>query len=228
MANRTIQFLGSGYAPTGTEPITVSATLAGNVIYTGTIPTSYTSELDRLSNDQVILFTCELPVNFASTVPMSINLDNPVGVTVFFEQVLSNYMPARNPVYTTEQYNTLIAPVGTDTAADIAERMAIWTACAVPPLSEADIAVLDNGNVTWTPEKQAVLVAHNLTVTVSSGATTFLSANGGNDARSNVVINGVPGTRQSEPAGTWGWVVNFPAEGSGLFECDVTVAAGLE
>jgi hypothetical protein len=106
--------------------------------------------------------------------------------------------------------------------------MAIWTACAVPPLSSADIAVLDNGNVTWTPEKQAVLVAHNLTLYVSSGATAFLPINRGNDPRTNVVINGEPETRQSEPAGTWGWKVEFPAEGSGLFECDLTLLAGQE
>jgi hypothetical protein len=228
MANRTIQFLGSGYAPTGTDPITVSATLAGNVIYTGTIPTSYTSVIDHLPTGQVVLFTCELPANFASTVPMSISLDNPVGVTVFFEEVLSNYMAIANPVYTPAQFNTLKAPVGADPAADIAERMAIWTACAVPPLSEADIAVLDNGNATWTPEKQAVLVAHNLTLMVSSGATTFVGVNGGPEPRTNVVINGESVTRSAEPTGPWGWKVEFPAEGSGLFECDLTVIAGQE
>jgi hypothetical protein len=223
MANRTIQFLGSGYAPTGTEPITVSATLNGNVVYTGTIPTAYTSVIDHLPTGQVVLFTCELPANFASTVPMSISLDNPVGVTVFFEEVLSNYMAIANPVYTPAQFNTLIDPTST-----ITERMAIWTACAVPPLSEADIAVLNNGNPTWTPEKQAVLVAHNLTLTVSSGATTFISVNGGNEPRTNVVINGESVTRSADPTGVWGWVVEFPAEGSGLFECDLTVIAGQE
>jgi hypothetical protein len=223
MANRTIQFLGSGYAPTGTDPITISATLNGNVVYTGSIPTSYTSEIDHVPGNQVVLFTCELPVDFSNTVPMSISLDNPVGVTVFFEQVESNYMPTPNPAFTIEQFNTLIDPTST-----ITDKMAIWTACAVPPLSSADIAVLDNGNATWTAEKQAVLVAHNLTLSVSSGATTFLNVNGGNEPRTNVIINGESVTRQSEPAGAWGWIVEFPAEGSGLFECDLTVLAGLE
>jgi hypothetical protein len=224
MANRTIQFLGSGYAPTGTDPITISATLAGNVVYTGTIPTSYTSEIDRQTADQVVLFTCELPVDFSGTVPMSISLDNPVGVTVFFEQVQSNYMIMGNyQAFTQEQLDVLADPAST-----INDRMPIWTACAVPPLSSADIAVLDNGNATWTAEKQAVLVAHNITSSVSSGPTTFMLVNGDSDARTNVVINGEPGTRQSEPIGTWGWKVEFPAEGSGLFECDLTVKAGQE
>jgi hypothetical protein len=223
MANRTIQFLGSGYAPTGTEPITVSATLNGNVVYTGTIPTAYTSEIDHLPADQVVLFTCELPVDFSGTVPMLISLDNSVGGTVFFEQVQSNYMPIPNPVFTAEQLSVLIDPTSS-----ITEKMVIWTACAVPPLSEADIAVLNNGNATWTAEKQAVLVAHNITLMVSSGATTFINVNGGSEPRTNVVINGESVTRSAEPTGTWGWVVEVPAEGSGLFECDLTVLAGQE
>jgi hypothetical protein len=227
MANRTIQFLGSGYAPSGTDPITISATLNGNVVYTGTIPTSYTSEIERLSVDQVALFTCELPVDFSGTVPMSISLDSPVGVSVFFEQVQSNYMPANNPVFTVAQINTLEAPVGADPAADIDARLAIWTPLAVPPLSEADITVLTTG-AAWSAEKQAVLVAHNIQLSVSSGATTFLPINGGNDPRTNVTINGESVTRQSDPAGTWGWVVEFPAEGSGLFAYNFTVTAGLE
>ena len=93
MANRTIQFLGQGYAPTGTEPIMVTATLDGNTVYTGTIPTLYTSNIGRLPTDQVVLFTCEIPVEFAGTVPMTISLDSPVGVDAYFEQMLSNYMP---------------------------------------------------------------------------------------------------------------------------------------
>jgi hypothetical protein len=222
MANRTIQFLGSGYAPTGTDPITVSATLNGNVVYTGTIPTSYTGEINRLPVGQVALFTCELPLDFSGTVPMSISFDSPVESTVFFEQVQSNYMPIANPVFTAEQFQSLIDPT-----TPFADKMAIWTACAVPPLSEADITVLTTG-ATWTEEKQAVLVAHNLTSTVSSGATTFVSANGSAEPRTNVLINGDPVTRSAEPVGTWGWIVEFPAEGSGLFECDLTVLAGQE
>ena len=220
MANRTIQFLGNGYAPTGTDPITISATLNGNVVYTGTIPTAYTSEIDHLPTDQVVLFTCELPVDFSGTVPMSITLDNPVGVTVFFEQIQSNYMAGYNPVYTQSEIGVLTDPASTQ-----AEKIAIYTAKAVPSLSPAEIAILETGT---DAEVKAVLTAHNLRLLVSSGPDTFIPINNNTEPRSNVVINGSAQTRQTEPAGTWGWTVEFPAEGSGLFECDVTAVAGLE
>ena len=220
MANRTIQFLGQGYAPTGTDPITVSATLDGNVIYAGTIPTSYTSEINHLAEAQEVLFTCELPVNFSGTLPMSISLDNPVGVTVFFEQIQLNYMTIINPVFTAEDLAALANP-----ATPRADKVAIWTARAVPSLSAEDIAILETGNL---EQVNTVRAAHNLQTYISAGPGIFLAANGAAESRSNVVINGVAQTRQSEPAGTWGWTVEFPAEGSGLFECNVTVIAGQE
>jgi hypothetical protein len=220
MANRTIQFWGQGYAPTGTDPITVSATLNGNVVYTGSIPTSYTSEINHLSDLQAVLFTCELPVDFAGTGPMSISLDSPVGVTVFFEQVQSNYMSRPNPVFTAEEIAVLSNP---DTPR--ADKVTIWTARAVPSLSAEDITILETGTLA---EIDAVRVAHNLTTFTSSGSDLFLLVNGANEPRSNVVINGTAQTRQSEPTGVWGWVVEFPAEGAGLFECDLTVQAGQE
>ena len=221
MANRTIQFLGQGYAPTGTEPIVITATLNGNVIYTGNIPTLYTSDVDHDPTSQVVLFTCELPVDFAGTLPMTIALDSPVGVDAFFEQINSNYMPTANPVYTLSELDVLAIPSTTPTPA---EKMAIYTAKAVPPLSAAEIAILENGS---KAEKDAILVAHNITMFVSSGSDTFLSANESADPRSNVIINGTAVTRGDPPAGTWGWEVEFPAEGSGLIEYDLNVIAGL-
>lgn len=220
MANRTIQFLGQGYAPTGTDPIVITATLDGNVVYTGDIPTLYTADVDRLSTAQVVLFTCELPVDFAGTLPMSISLDSPVGVDAYFEQINSNYMAIYNPVYTQSEIGVL-----TDPSSTTAEKVAIYTANAVPPLSPAEIAILENGT---QAEKNAVLASHNLTLLVSSGSDTFVSINGSADPRSNVVINGVAITRGDTPTGTWGWEVEFPAEGSGLIEYDLTVVAGLE
>ena len=220
MANRTIQFLGQGYAPTGTDPITITATLDGNVVYTGTIPTLYTSEIGRNATAQVVLFTCDLPVNFEGTLPMSISLDSPVTCMAYFEQITSNYMGIYNPVYTEAERAVLRNPASTK-----AEKIAILIEKAVPPLSSAEITILETGTV---EERNAVRDAHDLQIVVSSGASGFVSANSNNDPRSNVVINGVPATRQSEPTGTWGWIVEFPAEGSGLFECDLTVIAGQE
>jgi hypothetical protein len=220
MANRTIQFLGNGYAPSGSEPIVITATLNGNTVYTGTIPTLYTDVVSRVPEDQVLLFSFEVPMAFVGTQPMSISLDNPVGVSVFFEQINANYTKINNPVYTESEMAVLSNPASTQ-----AERIAIFNAKAVPSLSVAEIAILENG----TPEeKTAVLVDHNLTFTVSSGPDTFFNVNGPTDPRSNVVINGTSITRGDTPTGTWGWLVRFPAEDSGLIEYDFTAIAGLE
>jgi hypothetical protein len=220
MANRTIQFLGNGHAPTGTDPITVTATLNGTVVYTGTIPTSYTSEIGHLPTDQVVLFTCELPVDFSGTVPMSTSISSPVSATVFFQKIQSNYMLVNNPVYTPSQLAIL-----QNSATTIAEKIEIYTAVTATPLSEAEITILETGT---DAEVKAVLTAHNLRLAVSSGTNTFVNINGNIEPRTNVVINEVPVTRQTEPAGTWGWVVESLTEGDSTFACDVTFLAGQE
>ena len=148
----------------------------------------------------------------------SISLDSPVGVDAYFEQIYSNYMPVPNPVYTESEIGVLTNPASTP-----AEKIAIYTARAVPPLSPAEIVILESGT---SAEIHAVIVSHNLQLAVSSGPTGFTNWPG--NARSNVVINGVAVTRGPTPPGTWGWEVEFPAEGSGLFEFDFTIPAGLE
>jgi hypothetical protein len=85
----------------------------------------------------------------------------------------------------------------------------------------------DKIKLAFTPEEQnAILVAHNITLTVSSGPDGFYGVNNAKDPRSNVVINGVSVTRGTSPTGTWGWLVEFSAEESGLIEYNLTVVAG--
>lgn len=219
MVNRTIQFLGQGYAPTGTDPIVITATLNGNVVYTGNIPTLYTSDVSRLADEQVVLFTCELPVDYAGTMPMLISLDSPVGVDAYFEQIYSNYVNIYNPVFTASELAVVDSP-----SSPMSEKIAIYTEKAVPPLSPEDILILETGTQL---NYIAVLVAHNITSIVSSGPDTFVTVNGNTDPRSNVVINGVARTRGLTPTGTWGWEVEFPAENSGTITYDLTIQAGF-
>ena len=95
MANRTIQFYGSASVTGGSDPITITTSLGGNTVFSGTIPTTYTGTISPYPDDQVVLFSIELPIDYvANTVPMTVNIDNhPVGGAVFFEQIVSNYMP---------------------------------------------------------------------------------------------------------------------------------------
>lgn len=222
MTNRTIQFWGQGYAPTGTDPITITATLDGNQIYSGPISTLYTTDVSRLPTDQVLLFTCELPVSYSGTIPMSIVIDSPVNSDVFFEQIYANYVQIQNPVYTQAEVDVLVNPASTQ-----AERIAIYQAKAVPPLDAAEIAILNTG----TPEeKTAILNSHNLAIYISGGADTFGDILSGNDPRSNVVINGTAITRGSSPIGTWGWEVELSPDiaNDGTITYDLTVQAGVE
>ena len=221
MTNRTLQFWGSAYATGGTEPISITANLNNTLVYSGTIPTDYTTEPSVLTDDQVLLFTCEVPVNFAGTYPMEISLDNPVGVRVFFEQIYSNYMQVLNPVYSPAQIEILQHGLVKSDQVDILIE------CAVPPLTPGEIAILNEGTGFSNPIQADITKAHNLTLYVSTGPIGWLSPNDGKDPRSNVIINEIPVTRFAEPAGTWGWMVIFNAETAGSITHDFTLVAGL-
>lgn len=228
MTDRTLQFWGKGYAFGGTELITISAQLNGNEIYTGTIPTDYTAPVSVLSEDQVLLFTyTDIPVEYSGTMPMSVILDNPMGVSAYFEQVYSNYMSKPNPVYTAPQYAFLLNPTTTQT-----QKVYLWTDKAVPPLSQAEISILNTTDPADAPARDAILLQHNITTYVSSGPDEFLSvvtqATEYGDPRTNVIINGNPCPRGVSPAtGTWGYMIDFLAEDTGSMTCDLTIEAGL-
>jgi hypothetical protein len=219
MVNRTIQFFGQGCAPIGTDPIAITATLGGNVVYTGTIPVTGTIPPVYNPDLDTVLFTCELPVDFAGTLPMSISLDSSAAATARFGKIFSNYMPVFNPVYTQSEIDVISNPSST-----FAEKVAIRTAHAVPPLSPAEIVILENGS---KEERHTVLVAHNLTTMISSGPDAFHSVSSSEDSRTNVVINGTAQTRGDTPHGAWIWQVG-PITSPESFEYDLTVAAGIE
>jgi len=228
MTNRTLQFWGAGYAIGGTELITIDSQLNGNLIYTGTIPTNYTGPVSVQPEDQVLLFTCtSIPVEYAGTIPMSVTLDNPMGVSAYFEQVYSNYMTKPNPVYTSPQWAFLQNPTTTQT-----QKVYLWEDKAVPPLSQEEISILNTTDPADAPERDAILIQHNITTNVSSGPDEFLSvvtpATAYGDPRTNVIINGVSCPRGTSPAtGTWGYLIDFPSENTGSMTCDLTIEAGL-
>lgn len=220
MTNRTLQFWGSGYATSGSEPISITAELNNIIVYSGTIPTDYTSDTSRLPEDQVLLFTCEVPVDFAGTYPMIINLDNPVGVDVFFAQIYSNYMAIVNPVYSPAQVDILkYGLVKSD-------KVEILIECAVPPLTQGEIAVLNEGADFLDPIQQDIIIAHNLPLYISTGPDVWQPVDANTDPRSNVVINGFPTSRAPIPSGIWGWMVSFTSESSGSIAYDLTLIAG--
>jgi hypothetical protein len=222
MTNRTLQFCGSAYAFAGSEPISMTADLNNSVVYSGTIPTEYTTEPSVQPADQVVLFTCEVPMNFAGTYLMNIYLDNPVGVNVYFEQIYSNYMAIVNPVYSPAQVEILkYGLVKSD-------KVDILIECAVPPLTQGEIAILNEGADFSNPIQQDIIIAHNLPLYISTGPDVWSPVDDNNDPRSNVVINGVAVPRDVDPPGPWGWMVIFNAETSGSISYDLTLISGYE
>jgi hypothetical protein len=211
MTNRTIQFFGQGY---GTVAINANVQIDGNTVFTGEIPTVDQPQ-SRLPKDQVKIFEVELPVDTVGSVPVSILFTGEEMVYVLHMQ--ANYVPVKNPVYTPEQLSILIDPDST-----LTEKLPIFESVANPPLTSADILVLQNG----TPEeKTLVLTEHNLKL-LTSGPDLYgplLAPR----ARTNVVVDGVAVTPGNDPPGEWGWPVILD-NGTGTMTFNLHIPPPLE
>jgi hypothetical protein len=125
MTTRTVQFWGQGYSTPPAAgftltPCTVTATFNGNTVFSGTIPTLESSNIERLPDQQVLLFSCDIPLNTTSTeyVEMVCNL---TGDIVFLEQVYLNYCtvaPAGPPNGTSSGPDGFL-PTGTDPRSNV-------------------------------------------------------------------------------------------------------------
>jgi hypothetical protein len=95
MTTRTVQFYGQGYSipieGLGLTPCAITATVGGNVVFSGNIPTSESSDILRLPTDQQVLFTFEIPLvttGNAYTIPVSLAI---TGDDVYLEEINANY-----------------------------------------------------------------------------------------------------------------------------------------
>lgn len=237
MTNRTVQFWGQGYStPPGPglafTPCTITATVAGNVVFSGPIPTLESSDILRQPGEQQILFTCEIPlvtIGNLYTIPVSLQI---TGDDIFLEQIQANYCRIANPIYTPEQIAILNLP---PTLENQPAKVAVLESVANPPLSQADIDFLSN-NV-W-PEIEPVLAANNLNVEISSGVDGFYTITQGNptdiDARSNVVVTNAtyvsPGAPDPLPpgvVGTWGREIETAPGQTSTMTFNMNVYPGL-
>ena len=206
MATRTIQFHGQGY---GATPVNATVTFDGTQIYNGPIPTILGP---YNPNAQDLLFSTTISTDFSGTKPVTISL---TGGAMMFTTVFVNYVITEpNPAYTAEQY----AVVNDGTVAR-SEKLPIWQAVAVPPLSAEDETVLLNGTY---DEMQPVLIAHNLEYNINNNTETFGGAYGAGDSRTDVTINGVPQTAPPDSQGDFSWFV--PVDGTISYNQNISAA----
>lgn len=198
MSERTVVFKGLAY---GSSPATMQATANGVNIFSGAVTTRNEPlpSMPGPTPDPVALFTMTVDTSFSGTIPMTCEVTSG---TVIFSLVQANYMLLANPIYSVEQYQILVNPSSTDE-----QRNAIYVAApAVPPLSEADIALIQGPD---TPDDQyiAVLNAHNIQPTVNGGVDAF-GVIARDDPRTNVYINGIlQNPDRAGLAGAWWWTV---------------------
>jgi hypothetical protein len=200
MANRTVQILGQGY---GATPSEITVTTNGNTVFSGPVNTQ-DQTVPALPNLDLtlanILCTFEIDLAFSGQIPMTCTV---ASGTVIFTEILANYVSIPNPVYTPTQLATL-----SNFDTPWSESVAIYTEVANPPFSQQDIDTLLDPTVT-KEEKNAIKVAHNCTMTVSSGADGYgLIYN--DDSRSQVTINGIetPAGHVAPYDGTNWWTIN--------------------
>ena len=213
MAIRTVKIYGLAY---GSSPSSITVTANGTQIFSGTV-TTVDQPIPPLPNSdltQVTLFTFERDTAFTGQIPMNCTVNSG---TVIFGKVMANYVSVSNPLYTPEQINTLDNP---DTS--WADKVAIYTQVANPPLSQQDIDVLLGPTTPGGTEKHNILVAHSCTTLISSGANGYGPIDN-TDARSSVTIDGIAQTPDhGELIGTWWWTINT---GSSLaYQLDVDPA----
>jgi hypothetical protein len=229
---RTIQMWGQGYSTppaVGLEftPCTITATVDGNVVFSGAIPTLESSDIGRLPTDQQVLFSFNIPLVTTGnvyTLPVSLAV---TGDDVFLEQINANFCKIPNPVYTSEQLAILDTP---DTIENQAAKVDVYTAVANPPLSQADIDFLST-NV--FPATETILAANNLLAYISSGENGYLPTNAGSlepKPRSNVVITNAVYNAPLEPypagEGTWGYELEISTGQTATMTFDLNIQPG--
>ena len=200
MTNRTVQIKGYGF---GSTPAQITVTLEGTTVFTGTVTTANTTPPplpnSELTAEAVTLCTFEIPVDFAGEKAMTCSVSNG---TVIFAQVDANYSIVRNPVFSEYDYTFMMNPSTTP-----AKRVAILSTYAVPPFTAEEITTLESTDPTLADAQLAIMSAHGVSLTVSSGSSGFFDINTGDDSRANVVIDGTPVTAPHNPelSGTWWW-----------------------
>lgn len=216
MTNRTFKFYGKGYAP---DPVSITATANGNVVFSGTVPTvnEPLPYPDESTAGFEVLFSMDMPLAVTGLIPMSVQVtaggEAPdSGICFGGTQVNYGYIP--NPVYSSAQYQVM------QTAPRSAEALNIITTLANPAFSTEEIATLSDPATTDAVFDQ-MLGQHGIAVNIMGGASNFShSFTPEGDSRTNVTLDGTPMTTPNpRPAGKTGnWIWKVPTGSTLAFD----------
>lgn len=215
MANRTVQIKGYGF---GSTPAVITVTLEGNTVFNGEIITADMPipAMPNPSLESSILCSFELPINFGGEKAMTCSVSNG---TVVFAEILANYTPITNPVFSVEDLAIIQNPDTTQS-----HRVEIVSTYAVPPFSAEEITTLESTDPAEINAQLDIMAAHNVSLTVSSGSSVYYGFS--ENSRANVVIDGVPtiAPHTDDSEGEWWWKI-----GSGsTLAYNLVVNTGLE
>jgi len=90
MANRTVQIMGYGH---GASPADVTATVNGQQVFSGEVPTVDTPDPGYPTTSSTVLFTFEIPMEFSGQLPMTVTVENS---PVSLRQIYANYSNIAN------------------------------------------------------------------------------------------------------------------------------------
>lgn len=203
MSNRTIKFYGRAYS---TEPVAMTINCNGATVFSGEVPTVILKPGQRApvpvpnmnkDIDTVELCSFDIAKSVTGLVPMTIEA---TAGSILLGEVSSNYMTILNPVYSVDQRAKLSLPTTPDS-----EKLAIYDAVAVPPLSLAEKTTLLDPTALDT-DKDAILSAHGCDIMVPTGATFAPTQY---EVKHNVAIDGVPQPVDTIDftGGTWWWML---------------------
>jgi hypothetical protein len=202
---RTMNFYGYGY---GSTPANVTVTLNGTEIFSGEISTLDQESVYLHPDEQVVIFTAQIPMDFAGNANVAVSVNNGY---VHNDYVSINYQTVPNPAYTSEQLAVL-----TDPASTRSEVVAIYATAAQPPFTAEEIAFLELSNPEDQPARQALVSAHGVAAYIAD-PDQFGPPSAPGDYRPVVYVDGV---EQLIPQprlypGTYSWGVDAGSVFSG-------------
>lgn len=191
MTTKTLQFLGTGY---GETPITVTATLGGQEIFNGTVPTiNGPVNTSTPVASELIMFSGDVDYATIGAVPMTITVGG-TG-TLVLTRIKMNYLFETNTIYSEEDYATLM-----DTTQPFSVSAEVFSRYATPALTTEEVALISSNSPADKAARRALLSSRGLAPMLRTGAEEFHPLNWELDPRVNVVINGTAVTSSDSRA----------------------------